>query len=552
MSDLYAIRKKYKTQMKAAEREYSRQAVDSVTGAIAAIDEAGLRPIREALGDSAEQFTEDDVRFSRPSVLGMNPSNPTQPPEDVVLPAEGVNAVFDMAMAPTNLVGSGLFTAGLKTANKVGDIAGNTLAAARNYIPNHYAPSKAAQPTVVDDLIMQNQQALSKIPKVGPRISRLENTQGSANMREKIGSFVDWMGGTVARGATQTISPTARANYRENQVTQTMQDVAKEARQSGLPRDQAKAVAQAQYTTNVRQQAGGSGGVAEAVDDINRRSFLTEPVPVTSGAYKELIKGNKLQGSYESGRAFSVSDKDLDIIGDHVTKVWKDSRGRPLTETSGSKIRIKNAGAGDQVTGQHHFDFQSKSGVNASFKPLFKDGKLTTEELFEQAKKRSDANKKYNDTRNKDKDKAKWVLSERSNTPEKAKKNGLWVTGSFTGNAVTEGGVNYIAKVSPDGRIMAVISDEHNFLEKTPVLGPALESFLPNRALSVTPPMHYDLRGGRKTVKPEQPKDKKNVKQSLFDIETAQPSKEALRAEQAVNAGAGLVGAGMLTGSEEE
>ena len=169
-----------------------------------------------------------------------------------------------------------------------------------------------------------------------------------------------------------------------------------------------------------------------------------------------------------------------------------------------------------------------------------------------QAKKRSDANKKYNDNRNKDKDKAKWVLSERSNTLEKAKNNGLWVTGSFTGNAVTEGGVNYIAKVSPDGRIMAVISDEHNFLEKTPVLGPVLESALPNRALSVTPPMHYDLRGGRKTVKPEQPKDKKNVKQSLFDLETAQPSKEALRAERQINAGVGTIATGMLTGGNRE
>ena len=504
------------------------------------------RKLKEAISGDEESWGLPDFSYD------VNVGNRAGYRGTAAVTDEAVETGLDLFADPVNAVGAGLFKRGLKAANMVGDIAGNTLSAARNYIPNHYAPSKAARPTRVDELIMQNQQALSRIPKVGPRISRLENTQASANMREKVGSFVDWMGDTIVRGAEQTISPTARANFRENQVTQTMQDVAREARQSGLPRDQAKAVAQAQYTTNVRQQAGGSGGVAEAVDDINRRSFLTEPVPVTSGAYKELIKGNKLQGRYESGRAFSVSDKDLDIIGDHVTKVWTDSRGRPLTETPGSKIRIKNAGAGDQVTGQHHFDFQSKSGVNASFKLLFKDGKLTTEELFEQAKKRSDANKKYNDNRNKDKDKAKWVLSERSNTLEKAKNNGLWVTGSFTVNAVTEGGVNYIAKVSPDGRIMAVISDEHNFLEKTPVLGPVLESALPNRALSVTPPMHYDLRGGRKTVKPEQPKDKKNVKQSLFDLETAQPSKEALRAERQINAGVGTIATGMLTGGNRE
>lgn len=536
MSDLYAIRKKYKTEMKAAEREYSRQAVDSVTGAIAAIDEAGLRPIRQALGDSAEQFTEDDVRFSRPSVLGMNPSNPTQPPEDVVLPAEGVNAAFDMAMAPTNLVGSGLFTAGLKTANKVGDIAGNTTSAARNYIDNFYAPSKTAQPTGVDKLIMQNQGSLSRVPKVGSVVSKLEKPQDSADMRERVGSFVGWMGDSGVRAINQTLSPSARANYRQNQVTQTMQDTARTALSTGGSRDTAKAVAQTQATENIANQAGRKGPKSEAVEDLNRRSFLTEPVKATEGAYRKLIKDNKLTGVYEkSGKPVGVSNKDLSVVEDHVMSVWKDRKGKKVSETPTADIRIKNPGSGDQVTGSHVLDFRQKSKVFKTMNALYKKNpKPTLEETW----------KHLNDSDIK--------LHPKSKTLEDARENGIWTTGSFSGNAITEGGVNFIAKVNPNGRVMAVISDEHNFLEKVPGLGPAVDAALPNRSISVTPPMFFDIKKTKGKIEAPQPQNKKNVKESLFDIANQKPSTEALRAEQAVNAGAGLVGAGMLTGSEEE
>ena len=146
----------------------------------------------------------------------------------------------------------------------------------------------------------------------------------------------------------------------------------------------------------------------------------------------------------------------------------------------------------------------------------------------------------------------KWILSQKSNTFEKAKENGFWVTGSFVGNAVTEGGVNYFAKVMPNGKVMAVISDEHNFLEKMPVVGDVITASLPNRSISVTPPMHFDLKGTGKKVKSEQPKDKVDVKESLFNISVAEPPKELLAAGKRVNRGAEIMGTGMLTGGNRE
>jgi hypothetical protein len=396
------------------------------------------------------------------------------------------------------------------------------MGAAKNFIPNNYGPSGVARPNVVDELL-------------AGRVPGVQDAQQLANAREKVGSFVDWGADSVRRGIEQTISPSARALYREQGINQTMQEVAKDARVSGKNRDRAKAVAQGQASgVLIPDQAGRRGPVSLDVQDIDRRSFLTEPVPATQGSYTSLVKDNDLKGKYDTGRNVVVSDKDLKIVDEHVGKVWRDRDGVPLNESEGAHIRIKNAGAGDQITGAHHADFVSKSGVHRTFSKLFKDGKNhSLEEMHEIVENLEGSNLR---------------LHPKSKTMEDVNENGLWVTGSFSGTAITEGGVNFIAKISPNGRVMAVVSDEHNFLEKIPAVGKALELALPNRSISVTPPMHFDLKKNKAKVKSEQPKDKKNVRESLFNIETAQPSREALRAERQINAGVTTASAGMLTG----
>jgi hypothetical protein len=528
MSDIRAFRAKYKDLVEERERQYSEKATGVVGRAWTAIDEAGLRPLRAALGDSAEKFTEEDVRFSRPSVLGMNPSNPTQPPEDVVLPAETVNAGFDMMFAPTNLVGSGLFANGVRTARNIAganSLRGNTVGAAKNFIPNNYGPSGTARPTVVDELM------------VG-RVPGVQDAQQAANAREKVGSFVRWAGDSVARGVQQTISPSARALYREQGINRTMQETAKTALETGASRDTAKAVAQNQASGMlIPNQAGRVGPKAPAVKNLEDRSFLTEPVPAESGAYKGLVKDNKLKGKREKGGNVGIADKDLEIVDEHIGKVWKDRNGVPLNESDGAHIRIKNAGAGDQITGAHHADFVAKSGVHRTFSKLFKDGKNHSLEEMHGILDNLD--------------KGNLRLHPKSKTMEDVEKNGLWVTGSFSGTAITEGGVNFIAKISPNGRVMAVVSDEHNFLEKIPVVGKVLEEALPNRSVSATPPMHFDLKKNKEKIKSVQPENKTNVKESLFDIATAKPSANLVRAEQQVNAGAAMTATGLLTGGSK-
>lgn len=488
------------------------------------------RKLKEAISGDEESWGLPDFSYD------VNVGNRAGYRGTATVTDEAVETGLDFVADPLNAAGAGLVRQGMKAANKVGDIAGNTTAAARNYIDNFYAPSKTAQPTVVDELIMQNQQALSRVPKVGPIIDRLEKTQDSADMRERVGSFLGWAGDSVVRGVEQTISPSARANYRQNQVTQTMQDTARTALMTGGSRDTAKAVAQTQATENIANQAGRTGPKSEAVEDLNRRSFLTEPVKATKGSYRKLIKDNKLTGVYEkSGKPVGVSNKDLGIVEDHVMSVWKDRKGRKVSETPTADIRIKNPGSGDQVTGSHVLDFRQKSKVFKTMNALYKKNlKPTLEETWRHLK---DSEVK---------------LHPKSKTLEDARENGIWTTGSFSGNAITEGGVNYIAKVNPNGRVMAVISDEHNFLEKAPVIGPLVDAALPNRSISVTPPMFFDIKKTKGKIASPQPQDKKNVRESLFGIANAKPSTEALRAEQQINAGVATIGTGMLTGGNRE
>jgi len=544
MSDnLYSIRKKYQQQARETEREYSEQATDKFWNAL----EVPQRKLKKAISGDEESWGVPD--FS----LDMNVGNRAGYRGTATLTDEGVEAGLDVAFDPVDWAGAGLFTKGLRGARRIAgrdSLNGNMLAGASNEIDNHYKPSGNARPTVVDELIYDNKESLSQLPKVGPMINGIEKPQDSADMREKLLSGLGWTGNALWRGVNQTLSPTARANYRQHQVTQTMQEKAQTALDTGTPRDTHRATAQTQYTTNVGNQAGREGAVSEGVDGLNRRSFLTETEKASEFSYRDTIKSNNLKGTYEgSGKTAPVSDQDLDIIDNHIKNVWRDRNDRTLTETPSAEIRIKNAGAGDEVSGAHHKDFAMKSGVIPAVKKLFgKDKKLSDKELWERAKAESDANKKWNEKRNKEKQKPKWILTSKSDTWEEAQKNGVWVTGSFSGTAITEGGVNFIARIRNNGRVTAVVSDEHNFLEKLPGVGPVLDAALPNRSVSVTPPMHYDPLKNKNKVQSIQPQNKADVKESLFDIANAKPSDELLNAERQVNAGAGIVGANMLTG----
>lgn len=551
----YEDRRELRKRAREKERQYSGDAVQATMDALAYIDEQMIRPVRSAVGASAEEFVSSDVSYSRPSVTGVNLSAPTKELPDKVLPKESVNALLDTALHPSNLVGAGLFTKGTKAVNRLtGPRSGRGMvpSSPSNYIPNYYGPTdmpQGATPTVVDELLFGNKDLLANIlnpvPKVGPRVAPIlrdiSNPKKMLEARTKLQDFTKWGMQGLARAQENLLSPEARALYRDTEVNRSFRDDVRtllqdEAAMAGTSRrPETKAIAQGQFNYLVGEQAGRQGARADALEEIRRRSYLTEAVPFEQGSYSDLIMNKKLSGTVEdaSGKSRKLTPRkaDLDFIEQHIGNVWRGRGDEKLKDAATPKIVIK-APTG-KYTGNHQFDFYQKSGVFPLMKKIFSENKNPTKEEF------------YGLLQKHAGDKVKIH-------PDSGSENGYWVTGSFTGRAITEGGVNFIAKVQPNGRIMAVVSDEHNFLEKTPVVGAAVEEALPNRIVAVTPPMFFDAKTAVTTKAAKAETGEQKYKEVLEGIASAKPRKEVLRAEQARQAGAGMLVGRMAAGGQDE
>lgn len=555
MSDLYKTRKKYRERARQKEREYSRDAVKTAAETIAYVDEQMLRPVRSAIGASAEEFVSGDISFSRPSVTGVNFSDPTEELPDAVMEKENVNAFLDTVLHPTNAVGAGLLTGGTKAVNRLtGALSGRGMVPSSpvNYIPNHYGPTdipEGATPGVLDKLLFRGRNtiagAVSPIPKIGPRVAptlrEISTPEEMMQARIKAQDFTKWGMQGLARAQDNLLSPEARALYRDTGINRSFRDDAREVLQDAEAmagtsrRPETKAVAQGQFNYLIGEQAGRQGARGEALEEIRRRSYLTEAVPFEQGSYSDLIMGRKLSGTVEDAkgksRKLTPRKADLDFIEEHMGNVWKGRGDERLKDAATPQIVIK-APTG-KYTGNHQFDFRQKSGVFPLMKKIFGDNKNPTkEEFWELLQKHVNDKVKIH--------------------PNSGFEEGFWVTGSFTGTAVTEGGVNFIAKVQPNGRVMAVVSDEHNFLEKVPVVGAVVEEALPNRIVAATPPMFFDAKSAATTKAAKAETGEQKYTELLGEIASTKPRQEVLRAEQARQAGAGMLVGRMATGGQNE
>lgn len=540
-----------------AESEAYQAGFSGIASAVEAVDEAALRPVRSAIGASADEFVSEDVTIPRASVLGMNPSNPRQEMQDQTVPKEVLNAIGDTALSPLNVVGSGLFTKGVRGINRaVGPAAGRgmTMTSPSNYIPNFYGPTdipETATPNRLDNLLFNYRDVIAptvaRVPKVGPRVSQAltEAKDPTDIMKGRIGKtdFLNWAGEGVRRAINNAVDPEARALYRSTGINQAFQDdvVRTLAQNAGTSRrPETKAIAQGQFNYLVGPvQAGREGPINPALQEIIRRSYLTEAVPFQKGSYNSLIRDNKLSGvAIEGGKEVKRTPRqaDLDFIEEHIGQVWKGRRDEKFADAASPQLVIKTPSG--KYTGNHMFDFQQKSGVRPLMKKIFAENSNPTKQEFYRLLEKHTG--------------GKVKLHRKSQSFEEANENGFWVTGSFAGTAVTEGGVNFIAKVQPNGRVMAVVSDEHNFLERMPVVGAAVEKALPNRVVAATPPMFYNFKSKIQTKATKAESSEQKYREVLEGIASARPSREVLRAEREKQAGATMVGAGMFTGGSRE
>lgn len=380
---------------------------------------------------------------------------------------------------------------------------------------------------------------------------------------EKVASVAAWVPNQIVGTVRDMASPASRAKYREQGVTTSSQQIMKRAREGAsskletliynlpffkslkagknIEKGTPRAIAQGQYLGRIHAQSGRQGG-SDLLGEIMRRSDVAETVDYYFGAYADSVRNNRLKpypkdsAGQKKKMPLKMSNEDLDFIEDHFSTVWTEPSHRmgggpevSFRDAETPILAIKNPGDGYSYTGRHHMDVLHNAPFVSNVKKIFKDrNNVSPDELF------SVLNAEAAVSQGLKTDKLKFSVK------GQAADGGVWITGSRPGSAITEGGINYLVKVTTDGKLIGVMSDEHNLFEgiagkiqektRVPTLN-AMKHLIPNRLIAVTPPMVKDLKGG-KYAHPVGKSDGRGYEEVVDEVVNFKPSDAVLKAEQ--------------------
>ena len=488
---------------------------------------------------------------------GIPMSAPRRTTVDAMAP---LNFVAEEALTPANYVplgGLGMMRRGaqitqeaLPNLNRAQENAGLFLSSPRNYIPNFYGPTdmpEGAVSNMVDRYIARDPQAFAnkvrRIPKVGPMVANqvkdAKNAEEVMQGRTKIQDFVKWAGEGTKKGLFNLMDPDSRALYYSTGVNPTTRDVAQEL-VGGTQRDLSKALSQGQQNIITNTRLGRQGPVDPTLNTVDRISYMSDTVPFRSGVYSDLVS--------QVGARNNTPQKDLDFFEEHIGNVWQVGKGEKAERFADAASPVINVKTPTTFqTGNHAFDFTSKGPMHA-FAKIFKNKKtVSNEEMLSKFKSESKLR----------------LHPKMGKTDEEilanAKANGgFYFTGSMEGTAITEGGVNYVGKITPRGRVTAVVSDENNFLENVPVVGKAVETALPNRMVNATPPMIFDAAGENaqalaRTIKvPAKDEMSESYRELVAAVAGIKADPQVVRGERLRSAGMLTTGGGLLARGQQE
>jgi len=369
------------------------------------------------------------------------------------------------------------------------------LSAAANYIPNHYTPSIKN----LKDMPKEFKSLTNVIHKVGGKTEK-----ESFHAAQKLTGASKWVINGVVGGVNSILNPKARALYDKHGINSSSQKIVKsemalyaEATKKGehklAARHKEKAVAQVNYNKYITAQTGYKGDVAKVMDDVLEAVSYDGMQKLTKQNYINSAKKQKstlttrgLRGKITKSN-LEATDADLGYVFEQAQKLWK------MPAKEGNKMVVKrNTGVG----GNHGSDaITNKNKVHNYARKLFKEEGISDPMEIYNHLKAVQADDKLRLATNPDAipkfPKGVIMLNK---SAEDVAVNGLWLSSSHVGSAVVEGGVNVMTKIMPDQRAMSFVTDVHDFLEKTPVLGKVLAKALPNNEMSLTPPIYSDMR----------------------------------------------------------
>lgn len=455
----------------------------------------------EAVVSTLGDFGSDPLL--RPNVIGHR--------EDYSSP-EGARDAVKMGLDPYNLLGLGLFGKGQSMLRNLGvaDDAGKGMltAPADNYIPNFYVPRESGENTLVEKAIKP--------------ILRKTSQGKNLNAEQMVGASqrAASTGRTVAKAGINSfldlLDPRARALWKKEHVSQTGQDiitkhmtdyekltdfttkerarlnngtgkklskenekvlgerVAAFKKENGIDRPLPKAGAEAIYQGHQRWQAGGTIDPNTTLGKYLDKAFLQQYTEMGPNTLHDIFQNHhatiKASASRKgTGEAVKISTNDATFAQDLIRDYW------PGTNT----VVVKRPEAIE--SGKHLMDIVGKkSPAMSAYNKAFKDlpPNATNDDLaaaLQAQNKTNSVNQRFPIKVIRDAD------------------GGVWISSTRPGSAIVEGGYRAFHKVETDGKFFGIMSDEHDFLEKAPVLGKAVGAYLPNKLLAVTPPIHGDI-----------------------------------------------------------
>ena len=467
--------------------------------------------------------------------------------------------------------GAGVLKAGHKMVDYGVDAQkGGMVGSASNFIDGNYGVKEGVKPPLGTDTLTKvlgpTAEKLNQL-KPHPKLEGVANAPDHA--ASQLAGRAAWGLKSIKDAASHVLSPTSRATYGQHGIQKPAQKhiqghLDNMADKSDTMAMQ-KAVAQGQYSGgHIPQQAGRVGDMAKPVDDIMQRSFMEDYIDYEPGKLSESLqkysykvdkdvakRGGTLPPKSPEWRNKpdeQLAKKDADFVERWVGQ-QKDFKGM-------DKLAIKAPTSIE--TGGHWHDLINYNPVNRALTSIIdkRGGQAfnNSKELFE-ALENVPAKQRVTGKAGKN----TWRVVNRD--AKHAEKNGVWVAGTKIGSSVTEGGVSFLTKIDPDGTLTSFMIDKHDFMERVPVLGPAMNrGILPNQLVAVTPPMKGNIYNISKKLRDNyespkhfhqvRPRASQGTKEILQDIANLEPSKNNLRGEQLKQTGYGLLGMGVFNESE--
>lgn len=570
------------------------------------------RPLNAVQGAAAE-----GVEGAKKGITGavdysyldaMSPEFQAKNPET----AAALAVAGDLVLDPMNLVGAGLFTKGtkaLKNLNLVEDAyKGGIPSSASNYIENWYGPTDVV-PFTDKDLIYnkalrktsqwvkEKTEGLgAKLDTLSKKIPKITTAAEADNFYRKVKGITEWGVNAVDPVIQILFEPKAKALYAEKGINVGSQQIVRkelqnmdqadkalkelEKRAEGVTDPEAldilaqerksltrvysrakeKAVAQVGFNSHLTVQADRTGNIDDSIRAFRDTSSLTGYVPFTKEFYKEAVDNTQSTITYGKGRGKKVeplklSDESLDFAIDAITKAW--TRGKNPLKVDNAKLMVKVA---NSTAGNHISDVVSKSPIQRAAKAAFVD--------FKKNNKKPTVDALYEKLKNEMSNKVGDVVGKT--------KEGVWIQSTKVGGAIIEGGINITTLVTPSGRTVSFMSDQHNFLENIPALGKVLEKSLPVDEISISQPIFGDIletnaikklpnapefnkaaregrrtRGKSSTTGTSRIEERTMTNEQLRQFASAQASPEALKAQQMRSYGGGLL-TGSIMGPEDQ